>query len=103
MKVVLSPRAQRDLERQVQYLIDQDAARPARALKARVTGFLRSTLAKYPRIGLPIEHRDLYETWITRNAHRDLSHHADDDRSRALLACRAGSSKRLTGHSGRLV
>jgi plasmid stabilization system protein ParE len=64
MKIVLSPRAQRDLDGQIQYLIDQDAARPARAIKTRVTGFLRSTLAKHPRIGRPVEHRDLYETWI---------------------------------------
>jgi plasmid stabilization system protein ParE len=64
MKLVLSPRAQRDLDRQLQYLIDQDAASPARALKTRVMSFLGSTLAKHPRIGLPIEHRDLYETWI---------------------------------------
>ena len=64
MKVVLSPRALHDLDSQLQYLIDENAARAARTLKTRVMQFLRSTLARHPRVGLPIEHRGLYECWI---------------------------------------
>ena len=64
MKVVLSPRAGRDLDSQIQYLIDQQATRAARHLHSRVMTFLRLTLAKRPSIGIAVEHRDLRELWI---------------------------------------
>lgn len=64
MRIVLSPRAARDLDHQIQYLIDQHASKAARDLKTRVMTFLRETLASTPRFGVLIDHRDLYETWI---------------------------------------
>ncbi len=64
MRVVLSLQARQDLGGQLDYLIRNNAAKPARVLKSRVMLFLRTTLASYPRIGLAIEHRGLYECWI---------------------------------------
>ena len=64
MTVVLSQRASHDLDSQIQYLIDQQAARAARRLHARVITFLRQTLATHPHIGIEVEHRDLRELWI---------------------------------------
>ena len=40
MRIVLSPRAARDLDHQIQYLIDQHASKAARDLKTRVVTFL---------------------------------------------------------------
>jgi len=64
MKVVLAPQASRDLDHQIQYLIDQHAPKAARDLNTRVMSFLRHTLATTPRFGVFIDHRELFETWI---------------------------------------
>ncbi len=64
MRLVLSPRAARDLDNQIQYLIDQHAPKAARRLKTRIMSFLRETLVSAPRFGIFVDHRDLYETWI---------------------------------------
>jgi plasmid stabilization system protein ParE len=66
MKVVLSPRARRELNGQLQYLIEHDAAPAARRLHNRVMSFLKATLGRHPGLGLSIEHRDLHEVWIPR-------------------------------------
>ena len=36
----------------------------AARLKSRVMSFLKETLADFPGIGIPIQHRELYEVWI---------------------------------------
>lgn len=64
MKLLLSPRAQRDLAGQIGYLIDVGAAPAARKLERRVSHFLERTLSDHPKFGTPIEHRGLFETWI---------------------------------------
>lgn len=64
MKVVLSQLARYELERQLQFLIDHGAAVAARRLKQRTMSFLRETLARHPRFGVPLEGRGFYETWI---------------------------------------
>lgn len=64
MKVIISPRAVRDLDNQIQYLIEHHAPKAARDLELRVMAFLRDTLAGTPQFGLRIEHRGLYEAWI---------------------------------------
>ena len=64
MRVVFSPLARRELRNQVQYLIDHDGSVAAKRLKTCVMSFLKETIAPFPRIGLPIEHRDLYEVWV---------------------------------------
>lgn len=64
MRIVLAPGAARDLDNQIQYLIDQHAPKAARDLKTRVLSFLRDTLSGTPHFGVLIKHRDLYETWI---------------------------------------
>jgi plasmid stabilization system protein ParE len=66
MKVVLSPRAARDLDAQLQYLIDQHAVKAAADLEALVSHFLLKTLVSTPRIGLYDAQHNLYETWIPR-------------------------------------
>lgn len=64
MKVVLSPRAIRDLDNQIQFLLDHHAKKAARDLKTRVMTFLRETLSSTPHFGVFVEHRNLFETWI---------------------------------------
>ena len=60
MRVVVSPLERREFRNQVQYLMDHDGTVAAQPLKTRVMRFLKETLAPFPRIGLPIKHRDLY-------------------------------------------
>ena len=64
MKVVFAPLARRELRKQVQYLIDHGGTLAAQRLKSRVMTFVKETLATFPEIGTPMEHRDLYETWV---------------------------------------
>lgn len=66
MKIAIAPRARRDLASQLGYLVDQGAASAARRLERRLTAFLNNTLARYPRSGAFIAHRDLWETWVPR-------------------------------------
>ena len=64
MKLTIAPRAGRDLERQLQYLIDQNALSAARQLERRLVTYIEHTLAAYPRTGTFIGHRGLWETWV---------------------------------------
>lgn len=66
MNIVIAPRARRDLSIQFAYLVDQGAAAAARRLERRLTSFLTKTVARYPRAGTFIAHRDLWETWVPR-------------------------------------
>jgi plasmid stabilization system protein ParE len=64
MKIVVAPAARRDLERQLAYLIDHDAATAARRLERRLVTFIERTLVAYPRVGTFVGHRDVWEVWI---------------------------------------
>ena len=61
MKVVLAPSMNSTGKFSICSTSMLDA--PPVALETRVM-LLRTTLARHPRIGLPIEHRDLHECWI---------------------------------------
>src|SRR5262245_39032527 len=66
MKVVLSPEAVERLEAQIAFLTDADAVAAAQRLRARVMDFLSNHLAHFPRTGLALRDRDLWEIWIPR-------------------------------------
>ncbi len=59
MRIVVAPRAQRDLARQLQYLIDNNAAKAARKLEQRLVSFVEATLTRHPRVGRFLQHRNL--------------------------------------------
>ena len=59
MRIVFDPGAERTLANQLGYLIDQGAAPSARKLEQRIFSFVEDTLAKFPRSGIFIDHRDL--------------------------------------------
>jgi len=64
MRITIAPAARRDLERQLTYLVDHDAAIAARRLEQRLVTFIERTLAAYPRVGTFVGHRNLWEVWI---------------------------------------
>ena len=64
MKVVVAPRARRELANQLGYLVDQGAIVAARRLEERLTIFFRNTLSQYPKTGTNLAHRGLWETWV---------------------------------------
>ena len=64
MKIVIAPRARRDLANQLGYLVDHGATRAAHRLERRLTSFLNNTVARYPRTGTFIAQRDLWESWV---------------------------------------
>ena len=66
MRIVIAPRARRDLASKLGYLVDQGAAGAARRLERRITSFITRTLARHPGTGNFIDHRDLWEIWIPR-------------------------------------
>ncbi len=66
MKIVIAPRARRDLANQLGYLVDQGAMPAARSLERRLTNFLNNTVACYPRSGTFVAYRELWETWVPR-------------------------------------
>ncbi len=66
MRIVVSPRARRDLANQLGYLVDQGAVAAARRLERRLSQFIESTIANAPRTGSYIAERDLWETWVPR-------------------------------------
>ena len=64
MKIIVAPHAERDLSRQIEYLVSRNAATAARRLHSRITVFVERMLAKHPRVGTFLTHRDLWETWV---------------------------------------
>jgi plasmid stabilization system protein ParE len=64
MRIVLDPEAERDLDKQLDYLIIQGAAQAARALEQRLTHFVEFVLARHPRTGAYLGHRELWESWV---------------------------------------
>ena len=66
MRIVFDPEAERDLDRQLTYSIDHGAAPAVRALHKRSTEFIEGILARHPRTGTYIAHRELWETWVPR-------------------------------------
>ena len=63
-RLVFSPVAERDLNRHIDYLIDQHAIVAAEQLNQRVAAFLSMTLSAYPRTGRLAKEPDLWESWI---------------------------------------
>ena len=66
MKLVIAPSAARDLSNQLGYLVDQGAGDAADRLEKRLTTFLSTTLAAYPRTGIQLRHRGFWETWVPK-------------------------------------
>ena len=66
MKLVVAPSAARDLANQLGYLVDQGAGEAADNLEQRLTTFLSTTLAAFPRTGTPLHSRGLWETWVPK-------------------------------------
>lgn len=66
MRIVIAPRAQRELANQLGYLVDRGAIVPARRLEERLTNFFENTLSQYPRTGAYLAHRELWEAWVPR-------------------------------------
>ena len=66
MKVTIAPRARRELGTQLGYLVDRGAVARARWLENRLSHYLSTTVAAYPRTGTYLTHRDLWETWVPR-------------------------------------
>lgn len=64
MRIVVAPRARRDLANKLGYLVDKGATAAARRLERRLTRFLVDTITCYPRSGTFIAHRELWETWV---------------------------------------
>jgi plasmid stabilization system protein ParE len=64
VKLVVTPDAAADLERQIDYLVEHGSFMAARRLADRVTVFLEQTLTRHPRVGKTVGHRGVYETWI---------------------------------------
>lgn len=66
MKIVIAPRARQDLADQLGYLVDRNAPAAARRLEARLTNFIETTVARFPRSGTFVGHRDLWDMWIPK-------------------------------------
>ena len=66
MKVTIAPRARRELGAQLGYLVDRGAVARARWLENRLSHYLSTTVAAYPRTGTYLTHRDFWETWVPR-------------------------------------
>ena len=64
MRLVIAPRARRELGNHLGFLADQDAVSAAQTLEARIEAFLQHRLAPFPRMGTHLGHRDLWEIWI---------------------------------------
>lgn len=64
MRVVIAPRARRELGNQLGYLVEQGAADSARRLEERLTAFFEHTLSLFPKTGIYLAHRELWETWV---------------------------------------
>lgn len=94
-QVRFTPEAARTLAEQLDYLIGRGALLPAQALKARVEGFVSTTLANYPRNGRYVPQRDLWETWIPRT--RLIVWYTFNDDTLVLLAFWHTSQNRAGG------
>jgi plasmid stabilization system protein ParE len=64
MKVVLSAEAAIRLEDQIGFIARSGSPAAADRLRLRVLDFLETHLAHFPRTGVYIPKRDLWETWI---------------------------------------
>ncbi len=61
-----APRAERDLQWQIDYLNGQGAFDAADRLLARVEQFVARFLTVHPKTGVYLAHRELWETWVPR-------------------------------------
>lgn len=64
---VFAPRAQRDLQSQIDYLNDQGAFDAADWLLTRIEQFVANFLVVHPKTGAYLDHRDLWETWVPQS------------------------------------
>ena len=60
----LAPAAEVALTRQIDDLLDHDAAPAARSLERRLRIFIEQTLCTFPFVGTHIPARGIYETWV---------------------------------------
>ena len=63
---IFAPRAQHDLQSQIDHLLQQGAFTPAEDLASRVESFVARFLAVHPKTGVFLAHRNLWESWIPR-------------------------------------
>ena len=66
MKLVITPRAQAQIDHQLGYGIERHGLQTAQRTFARVERFLRDVVLAYPRTGTALAIADLYETIIPR-------------------------------------
>jgi plasmid stabilization system protein ParE len=66
MKLVITPRAQAQIDHQLSYGIERHGRRTAQRTFARVEQFLRDVVLAYPRTGTALPLAGLYETIIPR-------------------------------------
>lgn len=60
--------AETALNNQLDYLVAAGAPRAAEALARRIQQFLVNTISAYPRTGLYLQERGLWESWIPSTA-----------------------------------
>jgi plasmid stabilization system protein ParE len=66
MKLVITPRAQVQIDHQLEYGIERHGLQTAQRTFVRVERFLHDVVLAYPRTGTALSISDLYETIIPR-------------------------------------
>lgn len=66
MKLVITPRAQAQIDHQLSYGVERHGLKTAQRTFTRVEHFLRDVVLAYPRTGTALPIADLYETIIPR-------------------------------------
>ena len=67
MKIILAPRARKQLANQMRYLVDQHAHDAARKFERTISNFLKGTVALYPASGTYLTHRELWERAVPQS------------------------------------
>jgi plasmid stabilization system protein ParE len=66
MKLVITPRAQLQIDDQLKYGVERHGIKTAQRTFSRIESFLRDVVLIYPRTGTALPIRNLYETIIPR-------------------------------------
>ena len=66
MRVIVTPRAEADIDHHYQWGVGRFGANTANATFARVRQFIEVSLESHPRAGKLLPHPNLYESWIPR-------------------------------------
>ena len=65
-RVYFDVSASKELQRQIDYLIDANAAKAAARLESRVRSYLCNYLVDFPKTGRIVDEAGLWECWIPR-------------------------------------